>query len=72
MTYRFRAGSQRRWSRSWSRVMRSEERFDLENTPFRFRKPLRPIRLQKKKCLRHCCRRRHTCVIQGQLTTFLF
>ena len=29
--------------------MRSEERFDLENTPFRFRKPLRPIRLQKKK-----------------------
>ena len=49
MTYRFRAGFQRRWSRSWSRVMRSEERFDLENTPFRFRKPLRPIRLQKKK-----------------------
>ena len=29
--------------------MRREERFDLENTPFRFRKPLRPIRLQKKK-----------------------
>ena len=29
--------------------MRSEERFDLENTSFRFRKPLRPIRLQKKK-----------------------